>query len=132
MSDANLTETERSVAEAMSSCGKRLDLSEIGATTAMSQDAGIDGIDVDEFVCALWRQYGEIVNEIPWQRFSDQRASFRGCGCLLFPGWLLWRLVVRKPGERVIPPPNGGDERITVRHIARVIDQGFWSEPEQV
>lgn len=128
---AALTETERGVAEVMSRHGMQLDLSEIGPTTAMSQDARIDGIDVDEFVWALEERYGEIVKWIPWGRFSDQRASFRGCACLLVPGWLLWRLVVRKRGEAVVPPPNGGDERITVQHIARVIDQGFWSEPEQ-
>ena len=123
--------TMRGVAEVMSSHGARLGLSEITQDTAMSQDARIDGIEVDDFVFTLEKRFGAVVWSIPWGRFSDQRASFRGCiGCLVFPAWLAWRVFARIRGEPLIPPPNGGEERITVGHIARVIDQGFWSEPE--
>jgi hypothetical protein len=124
-----LTETEARVAAIMTSPERALSFDEIKPDTSMSHDARIDGIDIDDFAHDMHQEFGAIVYEIPWLRFSDQRASFRGCGCLMLPFWLVWRLIVRASGEPMLPPPNGGDERLTVRHIARVIDQGFWSEP---
>jgi hypothetical protein len=124
-----LTETEARVATIMTSPQRALSFDEITPDTSMSHDAQIDGIDVDDFARDMHQEFGEIALEIPWLRFSDQRTSFRGYECLMLPIWLLWRWIVRSRGEPVIPLPNGGDERLTVRHIAKVIDQGFWSEP---
>jgi hypothetical protein len=124
-----MTSTEQAVADAMSRHGRQLPVEEITADWAMSQDAGIDGIDVDDFVMDLEARFGSIVSDIPWGRFSDQRASFRGCAVWFAPLWLVWRLF-RWPFDGYwVPPPNGGEERLTVKHLATVLDAGEWIEP---
>ena len=126
-----LTPTELRVAEVVSKFGGQLGVEEIGSDTAMAQDALIDGIDVDDFVSALEAEFGEIVREIPWLAFSDQRASFRGCMSLLgLPLWLVWRFIARPVGERILQPVGTlAHPRLTVGHIAQVIDSGYWFEP---
>lgn len=124
-----MTPTETAVAEAMSRHGQQLPLETITCDTAMSQHARIDGIGVDEFAGDLEMRFGPVVRDVPWGRFSDQRASFRGCGILLFPPWLIWRLMRWPIDGFLIPAPNGGGERLTVEHLARVLDAGQWIEP---
>ena len=127
-----MTPTEQKVAAIMALHGERLPLNEIGPDTAMAQDAMIEGLDIDDFVRALAEEFGEFVWGIPWGRFSDQRASFRGClEIAAFPLWLLVRLVHRPSGESVLPVVDSSDlPRLTLRHIARVIDEKAWSEPD--
>ncbi len=127
---ASLSPTEALVAQAMAAGGKRVDLATITRDTAMSQDAGIDGIDVWEFVAALGEEHRHIWYRVPWQRFSDQRASFYGWSIIMFPFWLLWRLVTWPlHREWPIPPLRQADERLTVGHLAAVLDRGDWFEP---
>jgi hypothetical protein len=116
-----VTPTERKVAAIMTCHGGRLPLLEIGPDTAMAQDAMIEGLDVDDFVRDLAEEFGEFVWTFPWGRFSDQRASFRGClEIAWFPLWLLIRLVHRPSGEAVLPVVDSGDlPRLTLRHIAQ-------------
>ena len=106
---------------------------EIGAASAISQDLLICGIGVDDYVALLDREFGPVVWEVPWLRFTDQRASFRGWGCLLFPFWLGYRVltwpVLRGP---LIPRPDPRNhpERLTLGAIAALIDAGAWVEPK--
>lgn len=100
--------------------------------SAVCQDAYIFGIDVDDYVNALSSEFGQIVHQIPWGHYTDQTSSFRGCGCLLVPPWLLWRLV-RWPLVRgsIIPraDPRNFPFRLELGHLAKVIDRGEWIEP---
>lgn len=126
-----LSPTQALVAQAMAKNGKRLDIAEIGRDTAMSQNAGIDGVDVWDFVHDLAKAHPDIWEKVPWERFSDQRASFYGCGALVFfPLWLMLRLLTwpvhRQPP---IPPLRPAEERLTVAHLAAVIGHGAWFEP---
>jgi hypothetical protein len=124
-----LSPMEALVAHAMAKNGKQIDLAEIHRHTAMSQDAGIDGIDVWDFVVDLGEEHRDIWGKVPWGRFSDQRASFYGCNVLLFPVWLLARIVTW-PVHRdwPIPPPRPVEERLTVAHLAAVLERGEWFE----
>ena len=124
-----LSPTQTLVAQAMAKNGKRLDIAEIRRDTAMSQDAGIDGIDVRDFVHDLGEDHRDIWGMAPWGRFSDQRASFYGCNVLLIPVWLLARIATW-PVHRdwLIPPPRPVEERLTVAHLAAVLERGEWFE----
>lgn len=128
-----LTPQEEHVAVAMAKNGKQLDIAEIGRDTAMSQDAGIDGIDVWEFVCSLGDDYRMVWRQVPWERFSDQRASFYGCSVLVFPFWLLLRILTWPiHREAPIPAPRRAEERLTVGHLAALLERGEWFEPKTV
>lgn len=104
---------------------------DISAESAVCQDLLIFGIDVDDYHGDLRGRFGPIINEIPWLRFTDQTDSFRGCGCLLVPFWLAGRLVKRvfRPGDALHSDPRNHPERLTLRHVAAVIDAGQWFEP---
>ena len=105
---------------------------ELSAESAVSQDAQISGIDVDDYVEDLAAEFGPIVYQIPWLRFTDQEGSFRGCGCLLVPFWLLKRIAISfYRGERVFLPPKADNfgPRLEFRHIAAVIEKGQWFDP---
>lgn len=128
-----LSPKETLVAQAMAKNGKRLDIAEISRNTAMSQDAGIDGIDVWEFVHDLGDEHREVWQQVPWHRFSDQRASFYGCAVLVFPIWLLFRIATWPiHREAPIPAPRPAEERLTVGHLAAVLELGAWFESETV
>lgn len=81
---AALTPLEEHIAVAMAKNGKQLDIAEIGRDPAMSQDAGIDGIDIWDFVCSLRDDHRIVWQQVPWERFSDQRASYYGCSVMVF------------------------------------------------
>lgn len=102
------------------------------AHTAISQDALIFGIDVEDYASVLGEEFGEIVWEIPWLRYTDQTSSFRGFGCAFVPFWFVWRFL-RWPlaGGNLIerPHPRTHPLRLELGHIAKVIEQGHWSAP---
>ena len=100
---------------------------------SVCQDLLIFGIDVDEYIGVLEDEFGKVVREVPWGRYTDQTASFRGVGCLAFPSWLFWRLL-RWPFSAgpVIPRPDPRrhPDWLPLAHLASVIDLGRWFEPE--
>jgi hypothetical protein len=129
--EAPLSAMEALVAQAMASCGQCKDIAGIGRDTAMSQDAGIDGIDVWDFGTALGEVHWPVLETVPWERFSDQRASFYGCGSMLYlPVWLMFRIATWPfHREAPIPPLRPAAERLTVGHLAAVLERGAWFEP---
>jgi len=104
----------------------------LSPSSAICQDAAIFGIDVDDYVNELEDTFGPVIRQIPWLRYTDQTASFRGCGCLAFPFWLMARIIIwpfRK--GKIIPRANPREfgPRLELQHIAKVIDAGHWLEP---
>ena len=114
---------------AVSRNGARLPYDQIDEDIAIARDAHIDGIGVDDFVYDLQDTFGPGVWLLPWGRFSDQRASFRGLGCLLLPFSLMWWLATWPVRGEFIPLPNGGKEQLTVGHLTDVLYEGNWFEP---
>lgn len=93
------------------------------AASAIDQDVGISGGDVEDLAEALAGEFGEWVWQWPWQRFAllDEGLS------LLFPFLLIWQLLtwpVR--GSLSYPSPY---ERLELGHIAKVSEAGHWLEP---
>jgi hypothetical protein len=109
--------------------------SQIGLDDAICQDLMIFGVDIEDYVGELEEDFGKVVWTIPWLHFSDQTSSFRGGGCLFFPPWLVWRLVRRLfvPGP-IIPraDPRNHPYRLTLREIAKIIDEGGWPQDRQL
>ncbi len=93
---------------------------------AVSQDLGLYGDDITEFVAALADRYGEWVWDWPWVRFADDHE---GVGCLAIFGLPL--LLMRWLFRRQSPDSYlaQGLERLEIGHIAAVIDRGVWFEP---
>ena len=97
---------------------------------AICRGAVIFGIDVDDDVEALEREFGSVVQAIPWLDYTDQTAGFRGCGVALFPFWLFYRLVRKLiEGGNVMPTsdPRSFPHRLALGEIAAVIVRGAWS-----
>jgi hypothetical protein len=108
------------------------DDAQLTAASAVCQDAMIFGIDVDDYAHSLEAEFGPIVRDIPWLRYTDQTSSFRGCGCILVPFWLLSHVPAKLlKGESLIarPDPRNFPRRLTFGHVAAVIDAGAWFEP---
>jgi hypothetical protein len=104
----------------------------LDAHSAISQDANIFGIDTYDYFGELEAEFGPIVREIPWMDWTDQTESYYGCAVGCFPLILLARLLAwpfRKGPLIKKPDPRNFDRRLELEHIAKVIDQGFWSEP---
>lgn len=105
----------------------------LDAQSSVSQDLNIFGIDVDDYAHILADEFGEVIWEIPWLHYTDQTSSFRGCAVAWVPFWFLGRLVWRALGQVKIiipvPEPRRFDKRLELGHIAKVIDDGEWSEP---
>lgn len=100
--------------------------------SAVCQEAYIYGVDIDDYVMELESEFGEIVWKIPWLKFTDQTASFRGWGSLIFPFWILWRLLSWPFHLNTIIPasdPRNFGPRLEFWHIAKVLDDGHWTEP---
>lgn len=90
---------------------------------AVDQDLGMSGDDVADFVTELAKEFGNEVWQWPWRRFAclDEGVS------PLFPLILLWQLFSWPfRGAFSYPSPY---ERLRLGHIAKVIEQGHWSEP---
>lgn len=93
---------------------------------AVSQDLGLYGDDITEFIMALADRYGQWVWDWPWARFVDDNE---GAGCLILFGlpWLLLCWLIGGPSRGL--DPGQGLERLEIGHIAAVIDRGVWFEP---
>ncbi|CAH0497270.1 hypothetical protein [Novosphingobium sp. CECT 9465] len=92
-------------------------------SSAIDQDVGISGGDVEDLAEALAGEFGEWVWQWPWQRFAllDEGLS------LLFPFQFVWQLFTWPiRGSFNNPSPY---ERLELGHIAKVIEAGHWLEP---
>ena len=103
----------------------------LNADSAVSQDAYIFGVDVDDYVTRLEAEFGPAVWTIPWLHYTDQRYSHRGWqACIIAPflvPWLMAKgaLVGRKA---IAPDPVNHPYRLTLRQVAEAIDNGGWPE----
>jgi hypothetical protein len=98
-------------------------VTKLSARSAIDQDIGISGDDVNELAEALAAEFGDQVWQWPWQRFAELNEGLS----LLFPFMLVWQLLtwpVR--GSFEYPSPFA---RLELGHIAKVIDAGQWLEP---
>jgi hypothetical protein len=104
----------------------------LDSESAISQDAYIFGIDVDDYVADLEIEFGPAVRTIPWLHYTDQTASSRGCrACIVAPfliPWLLFKKLVFGPESLPRPDPRNHPYRLTLRQIADAIDDGGWPE----
>ena len=102
----------------------------LGADSAISQDAYIFGIDVDDYVNALEKEFGPVVRSIPWLHYTDQTGSARGCrACIVIPfivPWIFLKKFVLGPESIRIPEPKQHPYRLTLQQIADAIDAGGW------
>ena len=102
------------------------------AKSAITQDAYIFGIDAYDYFGELEAEFGPVVREIPWLKWTDQSDSYYGRGVGCFPFILLCRLLAWPITRRPLlnsPDPRRFERRLELGHIAKVIDQGYWSEP---
>lgn len=98
-------------------------LEKLNAQSAIDQDLGISGDDIDDLVEALAKEFGDDVWQWPWQRFAclDEGLS------PLFPFMLIWQLIswpFRGSFEY-----SSSYERLELGHIAAVLEKGEWFEP---
>ena len=104
----------------------------LGPDSAISQDAYIFGIDVDDYVTELEKEFGPVVWTFPWLHYTDQTASSRGCrACIVAPfvvPWFLFKKLVFGPESLPRPDPKHHPYRLTLRQIAEAIDAGGWPE----
>ena len=103
----------------------------LGPDSAISQDAYIFGVDVDDYVGELEQEFGPVVYTIPWLVYTDQTNSARGCrACLAIPiivPWLMLKSLIL--GRKNLgPDPRQHPYRLTMRQIAEAIDAGGWPE----
>ncbi|KLI63665.1 hypothetical protein [Aurantiacibacter marinus] len=91
--------------------------------SAVMQDLGIGGEDVDDFALRLAERYGDQVADWPWQRFADLNEGLS----LLFPFMLVWQLASWPFRGRFSYPSN--KQRLTLGHIAFVLERGEWVDP---
>ena len=104
----------------------------LGPNSSISQDAYIFGIDAYDYFGELETEFGPIIREIPWIEWTDQTESYYGCAAGCFPIVFLGRLVAWPITRRPLlkhPDPKNFSPRLELGHIAKVIDQGHWSEP---
>lgn len=98
-------------------------LDKLNAQSAIDQDVGLSGDDIDDLAEAFAKEFGDHVWQWPWQRFVclDEGLS------LLFPFMLTWQLISWPfRGSFSYPSPY---ERLGLGHIAAVIESGEWFEP---
>ncbi len=90
----------------------------------LDRDLGIIGDDVDDFVAELSQRYGEWVFEWPWQRFVclDEGVPITA------PFVAIWEFL-RLPWRDTAWPTKPVLERLTLAHIAFVLERGEWVDP---
>jgi hypothetical protein len=93
------------------------------AQSAIDQDIGITGWDVEEFAKALAKEFGETVWNWPWDRFAMLSEGLSPW----FPVMFTWQLISWPfRGAFQYPSPY---ERLELGHIAAVIEKGEWFDP---
>ena len=92
--------------------------------SALDQDLGIVGDDVDDFVEKLAERFGEWVFEWPWERFVCLDEGIP----ILAPFIFLWEFL-RLPWRDTALPKKDHMERLELAHIAKVLEHGEWVEP---
>jgi len=94
----------------------------LGPHSAMYQDIGLGGDDVDFFIAALAGLCGEQVWRWPWQRFTNLSEPHFGTAFMALVKVPLRMLRKRRDhGSRY--------ERLELGHIAAVIETGLWRDP---
>ncbi|XUU60204.1 hypothetical protein ACRAQ6_11605 [Erythrobacter sp. HA6-11] len=91
--------------------------------SALDQDLGLYGLDVEDFAMKLAERFGNWVWGWPWQRFTQLDEGLS----LLFPFMLVWQLVTWPFRGRFSYPSS--NERLELGHIAKVLEAGEWIEP---
>jgi len=102
---------------------------------AVCQDLFILGIDTDDFIGELEKEFGAVVWTIPWAHFTDQTGSYRGCAaCIVMPfliPWMLIKKLILGGGSLSRPNPTDFPHRLTLREVAAAIDAGGWPKDWQ-
>ena len=98
--------------------------SEATLDSALDQDLKIIGDDVDDFAEALAERYGEWVADWPWERFVclDEGVP------ILAPMAAIWDFL-RLPWGDTAFPRKPELERLTLAHVANVLERGEWIDP---
>lgn len=94
----------------------------LGAQSAIDQDIGISGDDIDELAEAFANEFGEHVRHWPWYRFTQLNEP-----SLLTVTYFIWRILTWPFRGRLFDPSRL--ERLELGHISAVIDRGEWFEP---
>ncbi|WP_337660956.1 hypothetical protein [Erythrobacter sp. Alg231-14] len=104
--------------------GEDFGIRETTLDSALDQDLKIIGDDVDDFAEALASRYGEWVFDWPWEEFVclDEGVP------ILAPFALIWDFL-RLPWRETAFPRKPHLERLTLAHIAKVLEAGEWSDP---
>ena len=91
---------------------------------ALDQDLNIIGDDVDDFAEALAERYGDWVADWPWERFVclDEGVP------MLAPIAALWDFL-RLPWDNTAVPRKPELQRLTLAHVANVLERGEWIDP---
>ena len=92
--------------------------------SALDQDLGIIGDDVDDFAHEIAKRYGEWVYTWPWERFVclDEGVP------LTAPFAAIWEFL-RLPWRDSALPRKPTLNRLQLGHIAKVLEDGEWSDP---
>ncbi len=94
----------------------------LGPQSAVYQDIGLFGDDVEEFAAALAGLYGGYVLGWPWSRFANLNEPNL---------WTALSAIVKVPWRMLRKRHDHGQryERLELGHIAAVIESGQWHEP---
>ena len=99
---------------------------------AICQDLMIFGVDVEDYVAELEKEFGKVVWSIPWLHFTDQEGSYRGVrACLFIPfliPWMILKKALWGSSSLKSTSPREHPHRITIAEIAEIIDAGGWQE----
>ncbi|NNF93976.1 MAG: hypothetical protein HKM91_05210 [Altererythrobacter sp.] len=97
-------------------------------SSAVMQDLGIFGDDVDDFALKLAERHGDWVANWPWDEFADLNEGTDVRGCLMLP---ILPLLLAYRFIRGLPllQPKQKLRRLELAHIAKVLEAGEWSNP---
>jgi len=91
--------------------------------SALKQDLGVYGDDVDYFALQIAERYGDWVADWPWTRFTELSEGVP----ITWPFRILWQILSWPfRGQFFYPDPH---ERLELQHIAKVLEAGEWIEP---
>ena len=99
-------------------------------SSAVTQDLGIYGDDVDDFALKLAERYGDWIADWPWDEYADLNEGVSPLGCLmlpLFPITIALRII---RGQPIIGAKHGANlKRLELHHVAHVLERGEWVDP---